>query len=99
MTEHTKGPWEIREVAHEKTPFNERRVYRVEIIAPMVWPLSGKRYGSHRICEIIDYSSYTTDPANAALIVKAPKMHEALSALRDDPAVPAWIQTLAGSSL
>lgn len=27
----TPGPWEIREVAHEASPYSKRRVYRVEI--------------------------------------------------------------------
>jgi hypothetical protein len=72
----TPGPWEIREVAHEATPFRERRVYRVEIIAPQY--LYGKRQYSRQICQIVDYCSWTDHPGNARLIEHAPDLYAAL---------------------
>lgn len=52
---------------------------------------------------VLDESEFNGWKANAALIAKSVNNHArmvtTLEALRDDPAVPAWIQTLACGSL
>lgn len=77
---HTPGPWEIRELAHEATPWRKRRVYRVEIIAPQ--HLFGKRTHSRDICQIVDYCDWTDHPANARLIRSAPDLLDVCERLR-----------------
>ena len=67
----TKGPWETREVAHEKTPYSPRRVFRVEIIAPQHY--MGRRTHSRDICQIIGYNEWSDHPGNAAFIAHAPE--------------------------
>lgn len=76
MGTYTKGPWEIREVAHEATPLNKRRVYRVEIVSPQFY--MGKKIASRHICQIIDYCEWADHPANARLITAAPDLLDAL---------------------
>lgn len=83
MTEHTHGPWEIREIAHEATPFNERRVYRVEIGSPIVDRASKHRYGTRPVCQITDFGRIG-DPANASLIAAAPDLLAALELAKDE---------------
>ena len=73
---HTSGPWEIREVAHEATPLNKRRVYRVEIIAPQYF--NGRRTHARDIAQILDFADWTDQPANARLIAAAPDILAAL---------------------
>lgn len=81
--QHTPGPWEIREVAHEATPLNERRVYRVEIVSPQHY--MGRRTPLSRyICQIVDYCEWTDHPANARLIAAAPDLLAALKAIRSN---------------
>jgi hypothetical protein len=72
MSSHTPGPWELKEVAHEKTPFSERRVYRLEIIAPQYF--HGRRTHSRDICQMLDYCEWTDHPANARLIAASPEL-------------------------
>ncbi len=73
----TPGPWELREVAHEATPYSKRRVYRMEIIAPQY--LCGKRTHSRDIAQMVDYCDWTDHPHNARLIAAAPDLYEALA--------------------
>jgi hypothetical protein len=79
----TIGPWDVREFAHEATPWSERRVYRVEISSPVL-DANGNRVGGRPVCQIIDYAEWTTSPANAAFIAHArtdiPALCDALAA-------------------
>ena len=72
MSAHTPGPWEIREVAHGSIPSSLCQVYRVEICAPQY--LYGKRTHSRYIANIVDYTDWTDQPANARLIAAAPDL-------------------------
>jgi hypothetical protein len=70
LADAATGPaWEIREVAHEETPWSERRVYRVEINAPQY--TYGRRTHSRHVAQIIDYANWTDHPANAKFIAAA----------------------------
>lgn len=85
---YTPGPWEIREVAHEKTPYSPRRVYRVEIIAPQYY--LGRRTHSRDIAQMVDYCEWMDHPQNARLIAAAPDLLEACKAMM------AWNETFDG---